>query len=88
MDKPVVVVIENPQEDPDVLIHGDVELIELTTYPLTKWGSEEVLDYGEEYAEKIEQARDRFPVQSPGWTSLNDMAEEFRLRLIKAQGEE
>lgn len=86
--KPVVVVIENPQEDPDVYINGDVELIELSTYPMSKWGADEVTGYGEEYAEKIEYARARFPVGSPGWQALNWMVEEFRRRLVEAGGEE
>lgn len=85
---PVVVVVENPQEDPDVYASPDVEVIELTTYPMSKWGEEEVLGYGEEYAVKIEYARNRFPIASRQWKSLNEMVQDFRARLIKAMAEE
>lgn len=85
---PVVVVVENPQEDPDVYASPDVEVIELTSYPMSKWAGDEVLDYGLDYAVKIEYARDRFPIGTSEWKNLNDMAQQFRALLLEAVGDD
>jgi hypothetical protein len=86
--KPVVVVIENPQEDPDVYSYGEVDIIHLSTYPMSKWGRDEVLDYGQEYADKLEYTRDRFPVGSGPWLGLNEMLTDFSDLLDKALDED
>lgn len=84
-NEPVVVVIENPQEDPDVLYSPSVTVIELSTYPMSKWCPEvELLDYGEEYLAKIVYARDQFPLGSGQWNSLQELAVDFKERLTKA----
>jgi hypothetical protein len=86
MPEPVVVVIENPQEDPDVLYSPGVKVINLSTYPMSKWCPEgELLGYGQEYLEAIKAARDHFPVDSSQWTSLNEMAIDFYERLVEAR---
>ena len=36
--RPLVVVIENPDEDPTVLTIGNVEVVELSTYPISRYG--------------------------------------------------
>lgn len=85
MNKPVVVVIENPEEDPDIFVSGDVEIIELSTYPMSKWcPPEEVADYGTEYLEAIVAARDQFPSGSPAWEALDHMRGSFAERLAEA----
>lgn len=39
--KPTVVVIENPENDPDTYIMGNIEVIELSSYPATQWAHQE-----------------------------------------------
>jgi hypothetical protein len=88
MNKPTVIVVENPQEDPDVYICGDVNLIELSSYPCSKWGRHEAANYGIEYAESIKSARDLFPMNAPEWDGLNWLYTEFLKSLGEEKGEE
>jgi hypothetical protein len=34
-DRPKVLVVENPDADPDILTSGDVEIVEASTYPIS-----------------------------------------------------
>lgn len=58
--RPVVIVIECPQEDPWVFTIGDVELIDTSSYPSSSWcSSEEVLDYVEgDYRDELVRIHD------------------------------
>lgn len=50
--RPLVVVIENPDEDPTVLPIGNVDVIELSSYPISRYGDEcDLVDTG--YEEEI-----------------------------------
>ena len=82
--RPVVVVIENPNDDPDVLYSGDVDVVELSSYPASSWCTDdEVLSYGVDYLERVKAARDLFPEGSLNWSSLNWLADRFADRLTE-----
>lgn len=49
--RPLVVVIENPDEDPTVLAVGNVEIVELSSYPISRYGDVTDLE-GTGYEEK------------------------------------
>lgn len=47
--RPMVVVIENPDEDPTVLAIGNVEIVELSSYPISRYGDvSDLIDTGYE----------------------------------------
>lgn len=83
MARPVVYVIENPQEDPDVFSLGDVEVVHLTSYPVSNWcQDEEFSDYVEGgYLADVTAARDAFPVDSESFRLLDRIVVEFNRRL-------
>lgn len=78
---PFVVVIENPQEDPTVLTLGDVEVMELSSYPTSPHCDLAVEGYDLEYLHTILEARDRFAKDSREWMTLNDLARRYREKL-------
>lgn len=52
--RPMVVVVENPNEDPTVLAIGNVEVIELSTYPISRYAdASDLLDTG--YEEELRE---------------------------------
>lgn len=52
-----VVVIENPQENPTVETFGDVQLVELSSYPATKYvDRDEISDYVASYRAMLDNA--------------------------------
>jgi hypothetical protein len=65
--RPLVVVIENPDEDPTVLVVGNVEVVELSSYPISRYGDEcDIVDtgYEEEISELLARIVKRFlPVE-------------------------
>jgi hypothetical protein len=52
--RPLVVVIENPDEDPTVLSLGNVEIVELSSYAISRYGDEcDIVDTG--YEEELRE---------------------------------
>jgi len=81
--RPLVVVIENPDEDPAVLVVGNVEVVELSTYPISRYADEsDLLDagYAEECTELLARiARTYRPAErSEAETHLDWMLSEVR----------
>lgn len=78
--RPLVVVIENPQEDPTVYSLGDVEIIEFSSYPLSRFpGNDEYgLDDYEDMATRFAAAAARFPADHPAHRDLTEMAKKAR----------
>lgn len=47
--RPLVIVIENPDEDPTVLVIGNIEVVELSSYPISRYGDvSDLIDTGYE----------------------------------------
>lgn len=90
--RPMVVVIENPDEDPTVLTIGNVEVVELSTYPISRYGDvTDLVDtgYEEECAELLSRITEAYRPEQCGEveTHLYWMLTEIE-RLKRKYGEE
>lgn len=87
--KPIVVVIENPQDDPDTFVIGDVELIELSSYPASRWAAEDHWD-DPDYSGDMRELADRvqnMPGQGPALAvRLRGLADEYDRLLADEKG--
>lgn len=50
--RPIVMIIETPEEDPTILEFGDVEVLACSAYPATEWARDDVK--AGEYADYVE----------------------------------
>lgn len=81
--KPIVVVIENPEGDPDTYVIGDVELIELSSYPATQWMNQDRVDNPEypgdmrKLADRVQNMPGRAPLLA---VHLRHLADEYDRR--------
>jgi len=67
--RPLVVVIENPDEDPTVLTIGNVEVVELSTYPISRYGDvSDLVDtvYEEECTELLSRITETYRPEQRG----------------------
>lgn len=90
--RPLVVVIENPDEDPTVLAIGNVEVVELSTYPISRYGDvSDLVDtgYEEECTELLSRITETYRPEQRGEveTHLCWMLSEIK-RLKQKYGEE
>ena len=89
MGRPLVLVIEDPDYDPEVLTVGEVEVVQATGYYDTHFASELDDEDRLDYANWLESESCRL-VDFYGWNSVSgrlvEMANDVRTRLISDIG--
>jgi hypothetical protein len=71
----MVLVVENPKENPDIYSLGDVKTVYASTYPLTGFcGDEELAEYESDHYAILAQ---EFPVGSHPYRVLMELQEQF-----------
>lgn len=87
MTRPVVVVIETPNEDPSTYVNGDVETLEISAYPPSKHcPDEEFRDYMDPdggYLDGLIAARDALGADAYGSAHINRIIRSFNERAAR-----
>lgn len=89
MTKPIVVIIENPDADPDYYTIGDVDVIYESSYPTTHWAADDrradgYADYAAENRERADRL-DALPGGANAAAALRRLADDYE-QAVKNDG--
>ena len=79
--RPIVLIVENPDSDPDVLTYGEVEIVEASTYPLSGFIPDEELS--EMDPRHYSLLAEKFPPDSVPYKLLMSYQKEFESHLAE-----